>query len=263
MANQELYNKTYSVPSDVINYIKSVLVANPTLKGVKRAKFIVKNGSVTYQELKRLKNIFDNYNPQTNGNTAYALAGGNLMKAFVEATLNQQRAGVQRSKEVRRDMTANPNSELMPYQTPRLNEEKEKDKEEKQKNAVAVIVDKDNKILLLKRNKDPEIWQPGKWALVGGAIEKGESPQKAVEREILEETGLEIKDFVKTFSIQRNPNSVEHIFACRYNGDPMEITLNGENTNYGWYSIGEMKFLDIVPNLVEYITLAFSGKKYE
>jgi ADP-ribose pyrophosphatase YjhB (NUDIX family) len=282
MANQQLYDKQYSVPSDVIKYIQTVLVSSPSGEGVKRAKFIVKNGSVTYQELKRLKNFFDNFNTQANNKAQYALAGGNLMKAFVDATLNQQRAGVQRSKEVRQDMTTNPNSELHAYQTPRLNEfetninnlaraidteilrkilKEEKDKEEKQKNAVAVIVDKDNKILLLKRGKDPEIWMPGKWALVGGAIEKGESPQKAVEREILEETGLEIDKFVKTFSIQRNPNSIEHIFACRYNGDPTEITLNGENTNYGWYSVDEMKYLDIVPNLIEYITLAF--KKYD
>jgi 8-oxo-dGTP diphosphatase len=286
MANQELYNKTYSVPPDVIKYIKSVLVSNPTGKGVKRAKFIINNGVLSYSAVRGLENFFKYFNPQTDDRIQYELAGGNLMKAHIDYITKSDENAVKTSKEVRRDMTTNPNSELHAYQTPRLNEfetninnlareidseilrkilkeEKEKDKEEKQKNAVAVIVDKDNKILLLKRSKEPKIWMPGKWALVGGAIEKGESPQKAVEREILEETGLDIDKFVKTFSIQRNPNSIEHIFACRYNGDPTEITLNGENTNYGWYSVDEMEYLDIVPNLIEYITLAFSGKKYE
>ena len=74
---------------------------------------------------------------------------------------------------------------------------------------------------------------------------------------------MDINKFTKTFTIQRNPDSIEHIFACRYNDDPTDIKLNGENSNYGWYDIDEMKFLDIVPNIIEYITLAFTGKEYE
>jgi len=30
---------------------------------------------------------------------------------------------------------------------------------------------------------------------------------------------------------------------------------------YGWFSVGEMKYLDTVPHLLEYITIAF--KKYD
>ena len=93
--------------------------------------------------------------------------------------------------------------------------------------------------------------------MVGGAIEKGETPEQAVKREIKEETGLDISKFIKSFSIQKNPDSIEHIFACRYDGEPTDIKLNEENTNYGWYDVDEMKFLDIVPHLIEYITMAF------
>jgi len=261
MANQELYNKTYKIPSDVLKGIQTTLVSNPNGEGVKRAKFMLKNGYLTYQAMKRLKNFFDYFNQQSGDPIQFNLAGGQPMKSFIEATLNQDRAGVQRSKETRRDMTSNPNSELKPYQAPRprLSENK-KEKKEKTKNAVAVIVNSDNKILLLKRGEKAP-WMPSKWALVGGGIEKGETPQKAIEREIKEEIGLEIKKFVKTFTIERNLNSVEHVFACRYNGEPTEITLNDENSNYGWYDISEMEFLDTVPHLIEYITLVF--KKYE
>jgi len=261
MANQELYNKTYRIPSDVLKGIQTALVSNPNGEGVKRAKFMLKNGYLTYQALKRLKNFFDYFNVQTDDKTQYMLAGGEPMKNFIETVLNQDRSAVKRSKETRRDMTANPNSELKPYQTPRLTEADKKEKKELKKNAIAVIVNEDNKILLLKRSDEPKQWMPSKWALVGGAIEKGETPQKAVEREIQEETGLEVKKFIKTFTIQRNPDSIEHIFACRYNGDPTEITLNEENTNYGWFDVDEMNYLDIVPHLIEYITIAF--KKYE
>lgn len=260
MANQELYDKQYKIPSDVLKYIQTVLVSYPSGDdGIKRAKFMLNNGSITYQAMKRLKNFFDYFNPETQDKVSYALAGGDLMKQFIETSLAQDRAGVARSKETKRDMTTNPNSELMPYQ---ITEEKKEKKEEKQKNALAVIVNDDNKILLLKRGKDAP-WMSEKWSLVGGGVEKGETPQAAVEREIFEEIGIEINKFIKTFSIQRNPESIETVFACRFDGDTSEIELDtNENTNYGWYDLDEMKFLDTVPNLVEYITLSFTGKKY-
>ena len=257
MANQELYDKTYKIPSDVLKGIQTTLISNPQGEGVKRAKFMLKNGAITYQAMKRLKNFFDYFNPQTGDKMQYALAGGNSMKQFIETTLASDRAGVEQSKKIKQMYNVDPNLGTEPYQTPRLNE----DKKELKKNAVAVIVDNDNKILLLKRSSDPKLWQPSKWGLVGGVIEKGETPQQAVEREIKEETNLDINKFTKSFSIQRNPDSIEHIFACRYEGDPTDIKLNEENTNYGWYDVDEMKFLDIVPHLIEYITMVF--KKYD
>jgi 8-oxo-dGTP diphosphatase len=259
MANSELYNKTFSVPPDVIKYIQTVLVSSPTGEGVKRAKFIVKNGVLSYQELKGLKHFFDTFNPQTGNKTQYELAGGNLMKSFVDSKLNSERAAVERSKEVNRDAHVNVNLGTKPYNpAPELNEEK-KEKKELVKNAVAIIINSDNKVLLLKRSDDPKIWQPSKWALVGGGIEKGETPEKAVQREIKEEIGLDIDKFIRTFTIQRHKDSIEHIFACRWDGEPTDITLNEENTNYGWYNFEEIKFLNVVPHLMEYITLAFKN----
>lgn len=252
MANSELLNTSYKLPPDVLKAIQATLVSNPTGEGVKRAKFMLNNGQVTYQVLKRLKNFFDHFDANTQDKNQYALAGGELMRSFVERTLNANRDAVSRSKTAR----------AMPYQTPRLTEAKAKKKKEIVKNAIAIIVDKDNKILLLKRADEEGTWMPNKWALVGGGVEKGETNQQAVEREIMEETGLEIKKFVNSFSLQRNSaNSIEHIFVCRFTGDPTEINLNQENTRYGWFDIEEMKFLDTVPHLLEYITIAF--KKYD
>ena len=253
MANQELLNKQYSIPPDVLKGIQVAKASTSDTNGLKRANYLLKNGVITYQVMKRLKNFFDYFNPQTGDKMQYALAGGNAMRQFIEQTLASDRAGVEMTKNVKQDMATNPNSELKPYQTPRLNEEKK----ELQKNACAVIVDSDNKILLLKRAPDSKIWQPSKWSLVGGAINKGETPEQAVKREIKEETGLDVSKFIKSFSIQKNSESIEHIFACRYDGESTDIKLNEENTNYGWYDVDEMKFLDIVPHLIEYITMVF------
>jgi ADP-ribose pyrophosphatase len=56
--------------------------------------------------------------------------------------------------------------------------------------AVGAVVIKDEKILLIKRNKAPH---KDLWAIPGGSVELGETLQEAAEREIHEETGINIK----------------------------------------------------------------------
>ncbi len=53
--------------------------------------------------------------------------------------------------------------------------------------AVSVAVNKEDKILVVKRNLKPGI---NKWSLPGGFIESGEEPGSACLRELKEETGL-------------------------------------------------------------------------
>lgn len=258
MANSELYDKTYKIPNEILNFIQKVLYSAPNGDGVKRAKFMIKNGTITYQSLKRLKNFFDYFDKENDNILQYNLAGGDMMKEFVEGTLNADRSAVESGKKIKQDIHANPNSELMPYQAPNLNEEKNNIT----RNAIAVIVNADNKILLLKRADNKDYWMPNKWSLVGGGVEKGDkSPTDACKREILEETGLEINNLVEIFTIKRE-KSVEYLFAGRYNGDSTEIILDkNENVSYGWYSVGEIEYLDTVPHLIEYIVMTF--KKYE
>ena len=72
--------------------------------------------------------------------------------------------------------------------------------------AVGAVVLSDNKILLEKRKKEPNL---GQWAIPGGSVQLGETLQEAVEREIREETGLMVKarDIVHTFEvIERDDN---------------------------------------------------------
>ena len=260
MANQELYDKNYPVPQDVRKYVNGVLVSHPHGDGVKRAKNIINNGYLTYQALKKLKHDFETLRLKETNPMQYELAGGDLMKAFVDTTLNGDRHAVASGKRAKQDMTANPNSELMPHRpAPRLNEEKKKELDQ---NAVAVIVNNDNKILLLKRSDYEDQWMPSKWALVGGGIDNGEDAETACKREIEEETGLEINKFVESFKIQRHEDSEETIFACRHEGEDTEVELDmKENVKYGWYDMSEMEYLDTVPHLIEYITMVF--KKYD
>ena len=63
---------------------------------------------------------------------------------------------------------------------------------------VGGIVFQDDKVLLVKRGKEPGL---GKWSIPGGAVDVGESVKEALQREIEEETGLlvEIFDLIEIF----------------------------------------------------------------
>jgi 8-oxo-dGTP diphosphatase len=258
MANSELYNKNYQIPSEVLKHIQNALISFPTGDGVKRAKFILRNGNMTYQAIKGLKNFFDYYNPETTPKSQYELAGGDLMKNYIETTLNNDRNAVKKSKEIKRDANVDVNLGTRAYNAqPSLNEEKEK---KMIKNAIVIILNGDNKVLLLKRSSDTE-WMPNKYAFAGGRVDKDEAPKSAAKREVLEETGIELDNLIESFKIEDIANSVNYIFLSRYSGEPTDIKLSEEHTNYGWYSISEIKYLDTAPNLMNYLELAFKNEK--
>jgi 8-oxo-dGTP diphosphatase len=54
----------------------------------------------------------------------------------------------------------------------------------------AVVHDPAGRLLLIQRGREPA---RGSWSLPGGRVEPGESPEQAVEREVLEETGLRVR----------------------------------------------------------------------
>jgi mutator protein MutT len=55
---------------------------------------------------------------------------------------------------------------------------------------VGVVVFKEDKVLLIRRGKEPG---RGRWGLPGGAVELGETLAQAAEREVDEECGIEIE----------------------------------------------------------------------
>ncbi|MEW6673804.1 MAG: NUDIX hydrolase [Thermodesulfobacteriota bacterium] len=66
--------------------------------------------------------------------------------------------------------------------------------------AVGAVVFKDDRVLLVRRGRAPA---KGLWAIPGGSMELGETLQAAAEREIYEETGIEIRagEPVLTFDV--------------------------------------------------------------
>lgn len=56
--------------------------------------------------------------------------------------------------------------------------------------AVGVVVEREGKLLLVRRANDPE---KGKWSIPAGFVDKGEDPAGAAAREAEEETGLTVR----------------------------------------------------------------------
>ncbi|MBI4773996.1 MAG: NUDIX hydrolase [Deltaproteobacteria bacterium] len=52
----------------------------------------------------------------------------------------------------------------------------------------AVVFDPDDRLLLVRRAKQPSL---GAWSIPGGAVELGETLREAIIREVLEETGVQ------------------------------------------------------------------------
>ncbi|MFA6184248.1 MAG: nucleotide exchange factor GrpE [Parcubacteria group bacterium] len=108
----------------------------------------------------------------------------------------------------------------------------------------AVVVDKDGKILLLKR-ADKEVTNGAKYDLPGGGIEKGENVKNSLKRELLEELGLDNIEIGAVIRISEYPEGHKKMdelkairFIAYYNGG--EIKLNPrEHSGYEWLNFEE------------------------
>lgn len=80
---------------------------------------------------------------------------------------------------------------LTKYRQIELNKAKVYVKDNRTQYADVILIDDENQILFTVRNKEDD-FEPGKYCLPGGHVERGESPKAAAKRELLEETGIEI-----------------------------------------------------------------------
>ena len=108
--NKELYDKTIELPEEVVTYLgqcmDSVGDVPETTQGYKRNKDLRDNGTINYQQLKRIKNWFDSFQGAQN-DIEYILHGADYVKNWVDQTLDGWRSDVEAGKEVKSEVLPN------------------------------------------------------------------------------------------------------------------------------------------------------------
>lgn len=99
--------------------------------------------------------------------------------------------------------------------------------------------------ILLVRRADADSAGAGSWECAGGKIEFGESLETALEREILEETGLVVTTerilYATTLLTSPMRQVVIITYLCR--AGQHEVQLSEEHTDYRWCTSSELNAL--------------------
>ncbi len=95
--NKELYGNKIPLPEDVVGYLDDCFSAaegaDENTEGFRRNKELRDGKEITYQQLKRMKNFFDNFDGHEN-DLPYILNGGHYVKNWVDNTLRSMRDGI-------------------------------------------------------------------------------------------------------------------------------------------------------------------------
>lgn len=105
-------------------------------------------------------------------------------------------------------------------------------------NSTLCYIIKDEKVLLLYRNKKKNDLNEGKWIGVGGKFEPGESADECMKREVFEETGLRITKYHLHGIVKFLSDAWEDEDMYLYTATDFEGTLNEV------CSEGELKWVD-------------------
>jgi ADP-ribose pyrophosphatase YjhB (NUDIX family) len=113
----------------------------------------------------------------------------------------------------------------------------------------AAILDENGRILLTRRTDN------GQWCLPGGRMESGESAAEACEREVFEETGLNVR-VKRLVGVYSHPDQLvvypdgnkAHVVALHFEADIIggELGLSNETTDFGYFTLQEIEGLEML-----------------
>jgi len=111
-----------------------------------------------------------------------------------------------------------------------------------------VMMLKDGKVLLGRRHIDPnkadsELHGEGTWTMPGGKLHFKESFEQGAAREVMEETGIELKN-ASVFCLNNDMVADAHfvtigLFSENFSGEP-KVMEPDEITEWGWFSIDDL-----------------------
>ncbi|MBA2534659.1 MAG: NUDIX hydrolase [Rubrobacter sp.] len=103
------------------------------------------------------------------------------------------------------------------------------------------LFEADGGVLLVQRDIEPGY---GKWTFPGGFVERGETAEAAAEREVLEETGLEVRvsGIVGLYSYEGQVPVIAVFSAHVGGGEPLPLD---ETMALRWYQRNEIPWSDL------------------
>ena len=128
---------------------------------------------------------------------------------------------------------------------------------------VGIVVLRENKVLLIQRNKAPD---KGQWSIPGGKQRLGETVMQAVRRELLEETGVKIEkptliDVVDVIVPDDNGKIQYHYTLVDYQAE----WLSGEGNSADdaddikWATFDELNSIRLLEKTKEIVIKAFNN----
>jgi 8-oxo-dGTP diphosphatase len=109
-----------------------------------------------------------------------------------------------------------------------------------------VILHQDGRVLLQHRDSNPDIRWPGAWAIFGGHVEPGETPEDAARREIEEELGLRLPPGLPLVWHRADEHLERFFFAAPLTVPPEQLTLR-EGQGMALLSQSQLETYAIVP----------------
>jgi len=125
--NNELKGRKFPIPDGVRRHLQKTLAnykGDKTVEGFKRLNNILSMKGIAYNEMKRIKNFFDNYRG-TDKSADYILNGGEPMKNWVNNTLYTATKAIHDFKQAKKDAGIK-NAFIKPHEKDRQNKRKNK-----------------------------------------------------------------------------------------------------------------------------------------
>ena len=121
-------------------------------------------------------------------------------------------------------------------------------RKDKQSYSDVILFNEKNEILLLRRKTDDEL-MGGKWGLPGGHVEEGEGFIEGGERELVEETGIDLQgklNFIK--QIEKEDCIISYFSGFKHSIYPI-ILDNDEHYSYEWVRLEDFDRYEMIFDL--------------